>query len=212
MTVVGSAAHRIRPAALGWPIAAVLAVAGLTALGWLAIGGGTTDQAEIARTLRESALTVESHAAAMERTGDLILTRARALPRSPAVDEALSYGEHLRSDAGMLRALSRSLSEAAAVTLFDPVHRSRPDVAAISARWEHLRADGRATAEHGRLMIQYARSVGPALSSLAILSAAELAELERGASTMVDAGDRAIAAAGALSSTVDQMQRWLGRY
>src|SRR3990172_420775 len=109
------------------------------------------DSRALAASIRESAVVVDAHAAAMIRVGDRVTAAAQA-----ADDKVwAAYGTHLLSDGKSLERLAASLRDTAVVAEADPMHTGRIDVAAaiLETRWEQLRVDGRATALHGTVML-----------------------------------------------------------
>ena len=179
------------------PFAAILA--------W-AFSAPPLDSRALAASIRESAAVVDAHAAAMIRVGDRVAVAAQA-----ANDKVwAAYGTHLVSDGKSLERLAASLRDTAVVAEADPMHTGRIDVAAaiLETRWEQLRVDGRATALHGTVMLEQARTMTSAPRS--IVTAADLAELESVSQGMVEAGERAVRIAETLLSSTSQIQRWLG--
>src|SRR5574341_1244098 len=81
-------------------------------------------------------------------------------------------------------------------------------VAVLEARWERLRADGRATAEHGRVMVRMASDLGAGVRS-GIVSEADVAEITATAERMVEAGDRVVRTAEVLLAETSLVQRWM---
>lgn len=104
--------------------------------------------------IRETAGLISDHAAAMVRVGNNIAVAAKT---SSVPDRAawLAYGEHMVTDGRILEALGERLRKTATVAEADPMHGGSAGlaVAVLHARWAQLRADGRATAEHGRVMV-----------------------------------------------------------
>lgn len=182
------------------PFAAVLTWAALASPG---------PQATIADTIRDTSVVVDDHSAAMVRIGERI---AAASATSTAPDRATwtAYGQHMISDGRGLRALSERLRQTATVAEADPLHGGHNvAVAALQARWEQLRSDGRATAEHGRVMVTMAHQLGGGVAG-GIITAADAREIEVASVGMVDAGERIVQAANVLLASIDQMQRWMG--
>lgn len=179
------------------------------ALVW-AVTLGIPDERTAAVAIRETAAIVDDHAAAMVRIGERIAAAGRA---SSAADREvwIAYGEHMASDGRGLQTLGERLRATATIAQADPIHRGTVQVAmATRARWELLRADGRATAAHGQVMVEQARNVAATRPS-GIVTDADVRELERASAGMVEAGERAVRAADMLLASVSQMQRWLGR-
>lgn len=168
------------------------------------------DDAAVAADIRSTAALVGDHSAAMVRVGERIAAAAAA---STVPDRAawLAYAQHMVSDGRNLEALGERLRRTATVAEADPMHGGSAGVAAavLQARWEQLRADGRATAEHGRVMVQMAADLGAGVRE-GILSEADVAEVRQASAGMAEAGDRIARSAGLLLASVDQMQRWMG--
>lgn len=166
------------------------------------------DSRALAASIRESADLVDEHAAAMIRVGERVAVAAQA-----ANDKVwTAYGAHLVSDGKSLERLAVSLRDTAVVAEADPMHTGRVDVAAaiLETRWEQLRVDGRATALHGSVMVEQARTMASAPRS--IVTAADLAELESVSRGMIEAGERTARIAETLLSSTSRIQRWLGVY
>lgn len=164
------------------------------------------DSRALAAQIRESAAVVDEHAAAMIRIGERVAAAAGA-----ADDKTwAAYGAHLVSDGRGLERLAASLRETAVVAEADPMHTGRIEVAAaiLEGRWERLRVDGHATALHGSVMVEQARTMATAPRS--IVTAADIAELESVSRGMVEAGERAVRIAETLLASTSQIQRWLG--
>lgn len=179
------------------------------ALLWAMSARPAADARELAQAVRTTADTVGEHAEVMARIGERIAAAARAA--EPADARWASYAEHLSSDARSLYELETRLRETAIVAAADPMHRGRLDVAGaiLEARWEQLRADGRATAVHGSVMAEQARAMA-AVPHAEIATDADLIELEQASNGMREAGERTVRVAEQLLSSVSQMQRWLG--
>lgn len=166
------------------------------------------DSRALAISIHESAAVVDEHAAAMIRVGERVAVAARA-----ANDNTwAAYGTHLVSDGRALERLAASLRDTAVVAEADPMHTGRIEVAAaiLEGRWERLRIDGRATALHGAVMVEQARTMASAPRS--IVTAADVAELESVSRGMVEAGERTVRIAETLLASTSQIQRWLGVY
>jgi len=164
------------------------------------------DSRALASSIREAAAVVDEHAAAMIRVGERVAAAAQA-----ANDKTwAAYGAHLVSDGRGLERLAISLRETAVVAEADPMHTGRLEVAAaiLEARWERLRVDGHATALHGSVMVEQARTMASAPRS--IVTAADVAELESVSRGMVEAGERAVRVAETLLASTSQIRRWLG--
>ncbi|MBU6422942.1 MAG: hypothetical protein KGQ88_02770, partial [Chloroflexi bacterium] len=126
------------------PFAAILAVVGLSA--------APADETDVAGTLTATAPLIDAHANAMTTVGERVTQAAQA---STAADRLtwIAYGQHLISDGKTLHDLAAQVRDDAAVAASDPLHSGRNiPVAALEARWEQLKQDGQATAEHGRVM------------------------------------------------------------
>ncbi len=183
------------------PFAAILTVVALTA--------PPADETDVAGTLTETAAVVDTHANTMITVGQRITAAAEASNASDRVSW-IAYGQHMVSDGQDLQALSARLRDAAAVAAADPLHSGRNvPIGALEARWEQLKADGRATAEHGRVMQSITLDAAPGISS-GIVSAADAKALQDASTGMVDAGERTVSAADLLLASTDQMQRWMG--
>lgn len=194
----------------GAPLALGLVVLPFAAiLLWYALSG-TTDQATLAAEIRTTATVVDEHAAAMIRIGDRI---SQSAATSSAPDRATwaAYGVHMISDGRGLQDLAARLRTTATVAQADQLHRGSIQLgeAALKARWEQLRADGEATAAHGRVMVDMARDLNGGIAS-GIITASDAREIQQASQGMVDAGDRVVRAADRLLALVDQMQRWMG--
>lgn len=164
----------------------------------------------IAAEVRSTAAMVDDHAAVMVRVGS---TMAAASGRSERPDRAAwsSYAQHMLADAGVLAALAARLRVDAAVAEGE-LQRSAPAgvlVAVLEARWLEMRADGRATAEHGRVMVRMAADLEAGVRE-GMLSNADARAIQAASAGMVDAGERIARAANGLLGTVDQMRRWTG--
>ena len=172
------------------------------------------DQATIAAEIRTTAALVDDHAAGMIRIGEKVSTAAAT---SSAADRAawVAYGQHMVSDGQSLKILGERLRETATVAEADPLHANvgAGSVAVretyFQARWEQLRADGRAMAEHGRLMIQMARDMTAGASS-GIISEADAQEIALASAGMAEAGDRTVRSAELLLASMSQTQRGMG--
>lgn len=179
------------------------------ALVW-AVSARPLDEASIAGEIRATATLVDDHAAAMIRVGERVSAAASA---STAPDRVawVAYGAHMVADGRGLEALGDRLRQTAIVAEADPLHRGRVDVAAavLQARWQQLRADGSATAEHGRVMVQMAREQRAGAAS-PFITAADLGEIERASVGMEEAGERIVRAADMLLASTGQVQRWMG--
>lgn len=180
------------------------------ALGWAVSARPAADEREIVRAITATADVVRDHAATMGRLGDRIAAAARA-SSGPERDRWISYGEHLNGDALGLADLEARLRRSAAFAEADPIHSRNLDAAAaiLQARWEELSADGRATALHGSVMADQARTM-VLVPHAGIATDADLRELESAANGMRDAGERVVRIAAQLLSSVSQSQRWLG--
>lgn len=178
------------------------------ALAWAATHPAP-DAATSAQRIRETADVVEGTAASMVAVGGRVVRSAEA---STATDRAgwIAYGQHMIEDGRALEELGQRLRGTAVVAGADPMH-STTDVAAavLEARWERLRADGRATAEHGRVMVQMASDLGAGVRS-GIINDADVAEIRATAQRMVDAGDRVVRTAEMLLAETSLVQRWMG--
>lgn len=171
-----------------------------------AMSASPLDSRGLAAQIREAADVVDSHAVAMVSVGERVAAAARA-----ANDRSwTAYGEHLVSDGRSLERLAGSLRETAVVADADPMHTGRVDVAAaiLEARWYQLRADGHATSLHGSVMVEQARTMASA--PRAIVTAADIAELEQVSKGMIEAGDRAVSIAETLLVSTDRFRRWFG--
>lgn len=196
---------RLRPAL----VLALVVTPFAAALVWAAMLP-RVDRATIADSVRETAALVDDHAAVMIRIGERISATATA---SNAADRAtwIAYGQHMAADGRGLDALGARLRQTAIVAQADQMHRGTPDVAvaALQARWEELRSDGRATAEHGRVMVRMAGDLGVGVRE-GTLGDADVQEIRRASAGMVEAGDRVARSAELLLASVDQMRRWMG--
>lgn len=179
------------------------------ALAWAAIAAAPADETDVGQTIRDTAALVDDHAAAMIRIGERIATAAAS---STAADRASwsTYGQHMVSDGKGLQVLSERLRQTATVAEGDPLHSGRNvSIAALRARWEQLRSDGRATAEHGRVMVAMARDLSGGIAT-GIITADDARAISNASNGMVDAGERIVRAANLLIASIDQMQRWMG--
>lgn len=170
----------------------------------------TVDQATVAASIRETATLVDEHAAAMQRVGERLATSAAA---STVPDRAawVAYGQHMAADGRSLAALGERLRHTATVAEADQAHRGSLSVgtAVLRARWEQLRADGRVTAEHGRVMVQMAGDVDGAVAA-GILTREDAGRIREASAGMAEAGERIVQLADLLIASVAQMQRWMG--
>ena len=170
----------------------------------------SVDQATVAANIRETAALVDEHAAAMERVGERLATSAAA---STVPDRAVwvAYGQHMAADGRNLAALGDRLRSTATVADADQAHRGSISVgvAVLRARWEQLRADGRVTAEHGRVMVQMAADVDASVAA-GILTREDASRIREASAGMAEAGERIVQLADLLIASVSQMQRWMG--
>lgn len=188
---------------------ALVALPLAAALAW-ALSLTSVDQSRFADTISATAMTVDEHATAMVRVGERV---AAASLESTTAERGtwIAYGEHMVADGAALRALAQSLRGAADVIRTDPTKAWRVDTGILRARWEHLRADGSATAAHGRAMVEQARIMADAGRRLGLVTADDVREIERASLGMVDAGERTVRIANSLMGSLDQMRRWMGR-
>lgn len=180
------------------------------ALVWAMSARPVADEREIAQAIVATADTVKDHAATMARIGERIAVAARSSTSSDR-DRWIAYGDHLVGDARSLADLEARLRGTAVVAQADPIHRERLEVAAaiLQARWEELRADGRATALHGSVMGEQARAMA-AIPHAGIATDADLRELGSASNGMREAGERTVRVADQILSSVSQSQRGLG--
>ncbi len=179
------------------------------ALAWAAVAAAPADETDVGQTIRDTAGLVDAHAAAMIAIGERISTAAAS---SSATDKAtwVTYGQHMASDGKGLQVLGDRLRQTATVAEGDPLHSGRNvSIAALRARWEQLRSDGRATAEHGRVMVAMARDLSGGVAT-GIITAGDARAIASASNGMVDAGERIVRAANVLIASIDQMQRWMG--
>lgn len=179
------------------------------ALAWAALAAPPADETTVAATIRDTAVLVDDHAAAMIRIGERISAAAAA---SSAADKATwaAYGQHMISDGKGLQALSARLRQTATVADGDPLHSGHNvAIAALQARWEQLRSDGRATAEHGRVMVGMGHEMSAGVAT-GFITADDARAIDAASTGMVDAGERIMRAANLLLASIDQMQRWMG--
>lgn len=180
------------------------------ALVWALSARPVADEREIPQAIVATADLVKDHAATMARLGERIAIASRA-STVPERDRWTAYGDHLVGDAATLADLEMRLRGAAASAQDDLIHTAYIQVSAaiLQARWEALRADGRATALHGRIMGEQARTMA-AVPHTGIATDADLRELEAASNGMSVAGERTVRIADQLLSSVSQSQRWLG--
>jgi hypothetical protein len=188
---------------------AIIAVPLAVVLLWLAMQP-RVDPASMGIEVRQTAALVDEHASAMVRIGERIVASATG-STAPSRLVWIAYGQHMISDGKVLTDLAARISSTATVAETDPLHGSNAGLSAavLQSRWEQLRADGRATATHGRVMIQMADQLGGAVRD-GILTDADVQQIRAASAGMVDAGDRCAGAAGMLLASADQMQRWMG--
>ncbi|MBI2325498.1 MAG: hypothetical protein HYU87_11145 [Chloroflexi bacterium] len=193
----------------GAPLALALVVLPFAvALMW-AVTHPPPDAAALSERIRETAAVVEGTAASMIRIGERMAGSAEA---STVADRAgwIAYGQHMIEDGRGLEALGERLRGTAAVAGADPMHSTNDvAVAVLQARWERLRADGRATAEHGRVMVRMASDVSAGIRS-GIVTDADVAEIRATAERMVEAGARVERTAEVLLAETSLVQRWMG--
>ena len=145
----------------------------------------------------------------MVRIGERLATAA-ATSNAPERAAWVAYGQHMVSDGSSLRTLGERLRQTATVAEADQLHSSSSvAVAVLQARWEQLRADGWAMAEHGRVMVQMARDMAAGARS-GILGETDVQEIARASAGMAEAGDRVVRSAELLLASVGQAQRWMG--
>lgn len=168
------------------------------------------DDASVSASIRTTASLVDHHAAAMIRVGERIVGAAAA---SSAADRSVwaSYGQHMIADGRGLQDLGGRLRGTAVVAQADLIHRGNVDVAAaaLEARWEQLRADGRATAEHGRVMVGMAADLSAGVRE-GMLTNTDVQEIRQASAGMAEAGDQVARCADSLLSSTAQMRRWMG--
>ncbi len=169
------------------------------------------DQAAIGDEIRVTAALVDDHAAAMIRVGERVAAAA-ASSTTESRTTWIAYGQHMVSDGRGLQDLSARLRSTATVAESDPMHGFNAGLAAavLQARWEQLRADGRATATHGQVMLQLANELGGGVRA-GILNDADVQEIRLASAGMAEAGARVARSADLLLASVDQMRRWMGR-
>ena len=167
------------------------------------------DTMAAARDIRQTAALVDEHAASMTRIGERVAAAAGASSAGRAA--WLGYAQHMIADGRTLVAVAQRLRDVAVLAETDPTHGGNAGigVAVMSARWNELRADGQATAQHGRVMVQMANDLTAGVRQ-GILTPADATEIQRASAGMVQAGERVAQAAGQLLGSVDQMQRWMG--
>lgn len=204
-----SAAGDVWHGRFGAPLALALVVLPFAAaLAW-AVTHPPPDAAALSERIRETATVVDGTAASMIRIGERVAGSAET---STAADRAgwIAYGQHMIEDGRGLAELGERLRGTAAVAGADPMH-STTDVAAavLQARWERLRADGRATAEHGRVMVRMASDLSAGVRS-GIITDADVQEIRATAQRMVEAGDRVVRTAEVLLAETSLVQRWMG--
>ena len=168
------------------------------------------DPATIARDIQATATMIDDHGATMVRVGERM---AAAAAVSTASDRAAwaAYAQHVISDGRSMTALAERLRSAAAfAAATDPSRASTSVAVAVqSARWRELRADGAATASHGRLMSQMAGDLGPGVAA-GILSPGDVSDIMRASSGMVEAGERIVRSADMSLGSLDQVRQWMG--
>ena len=204
-----SSARDVWHGRFGAPLALLLVTLPFAAaLAW-AVTHPPPDAAASSESIRETADVVEGTAASMIGVGERLVRSAEA---SAAADRAgwIAYGQHMIEDGRGLEELGQRLRGTAVVAGNDPMH-STNDVAAavLEAGWERLRADGRATAEHGRVMVQMASDLGAGVRS-GIISDADVGEIRATAQRMVEAGDRVVRTAEVLLAETSLVRRWMG--
>lgn len=184
---------------LALPLAVAILWSGTTAL----------DPAAASASIAETAAVVEATAASTTRMGERMLKAAEASTAADR-DAWIAYGRHMIEDGRGLADLAARLRGTATVAAADPVHRSTDvAVAVLQARWESLRADGRATTEHGRVMVRMAGDLGPGVAA-GILSQEDVAEVRSTAARMVESGERVVRTAELLLTDTSLAQRWMG--
>lgn len=178
-------------------------------LAWGALTMPASDETDAAASIRDTAAVVDAHGTAMIEIGERVSDAASA---STAADRATwaAYGQHLISDGRGLHDLAQRLRDTATVAETDPLHKGyHIALDALAARWQALRADGVATADHGRFMVVLADEMSSGVAA-GTITAEDQRALASSASGMIDAGERTVHAADLLIASTDQMQRWTG--
>lgn len=190
-------------------VIAVVVLPFIVALGW-AMTQPRADARTIERDIRATAVDVDAHARSMVRIGERITTAAQVSAAADR-DEWIAYGAHMVTDGRSLEELAARLRAVAPVAAHDQLPAGSTTVAmsVLEGRWEHLEADGRATAEHGRVMVQMAADLAAGVRS-GILSEDDAREIRSAAAGMVAAGERVIRSADLLRANADRLGRWLG--
>lgn len=184
---------------LALPLAIAILWSGATAL----------DPAAASASIAETATVVEATAASTTRMGERLVKAAEASTATDR-DAWIAYGRHMIEDGRGLADLAARLRGTATVAAADPVHRSTDvAVAVLQARWESLRADGRATIEHGRVMVRMASELGAGIAA-GILSEEDVREVRSTAARMVESGERVVRTAELLLADTSLVQRWMG--
>ncbi len=183
---------------------------------WAALQA-TSSQVSVADDIRATAALVDDHAAVMDRVGDRI---AAAAATSSAADRETwrAHGQHMISDGASLRSLAARLRGMVAAIGSDPLHSgasliggtSGDTLAAYAAVWRDLRADALSAAIHGRAMLQMASDLEPGVAR-GMLAADDVSQLRAASSGVVAAGDGVARIGDAQLSSIDQMQRGMGR-
>lgn len=172
---------------------------------------GTTalDPAAASASIVETATVVDGTATSMMRMGERMVKAAEASTATDR-DAWIAYGRHMVDDGHALADLAARLRGTATVAAADPVHRSTDvAVAVLQARWESLRADGRATVEHGRVMVRMAEDLDPGVAA-GILSQDDVREVRSTAARMVESGERVVRTSELLLADTSMAQRWMG--
>lgn len=181
----------------------------IAAFAW-AIAQPRADARTIERDIRATAVDVEAHARSMIRIGERIASAAQA---STAADREawIGYGTHMVSDGRSLEELAARLRAIAPMVASDQLPAGSTTVAmsVLKARWEHLDADGRATAAHGRVMVEMATDLAAGVQA-GILSEDDVREIRSAAAGMTAAGERLMRYADQLRASADRFGRWMG--
>lgn len=190
-------------------VLALLVLPFAVAIAW-ALAQPRPDERAVAAHLRATATVVDEHARSMTRLGERM---AEAAGRSTATDRDtwIAYGRHMSSDGRALEELAARLRAVAPLTSTDQLPGGTAAIAApvLEARWDHLRADGLATAEHGRVMVQMAADLAAGVRA-GILTERDVDEIRSAAAGMVVAGQQIARNADLLHAASDQMGRWMG--
>lgn len=198
----------------GGVIALGLVILPFVALLLWAITLPVPSEASIGEQLASTAGLLDDHAAAMTRAGEALAAAATTSTASDR-DRWIGHGQRLAAEGGSIRALAERLRSTAAS--LDPLRQSSSFVggtsvgalAAYASRWQAVRAEALATADHGRAMASLGADLDVAVGR-GLLSAGDAAAVRAAASAMISAGDELVRTADMQLAAIERMQRGMG--